>query len=99
MPALTSADLASPLAESQDIAIWLCEQQPALVPDSHHDTIKDFLGKFYSYHCKALSIPPNGIPDKAAAMLESPKLTPSHRQALEIKSKLFVSSFDIVHIK
>lgn len=77
-----------PLSESQDIAHWLCEQQPELVPQGHHDVIKNWLNKFYVYHRKALSIPKNGIPNIAATMLEDTNLSESHRRALEIKSAL-----------
>lgn len=88
VPSLTSTELLAPLAESVDISTWLCERQPELLPDEHGGVIKELLNKFYSYHCKALSIPKNGIPNQAAALLEKANLTQAHRRALEIKSSL-----------
>lgn len=64
------------------------------MPHGHRDVINNWLNKFYAYHRKALSIPKNGIPNKAATMLEDTNLSESHRHALEIKSVLYVVDTD-----
>lgn len=80
------------LCDSQQIAKWLCDQQPELVPAAHKEAIDSFMEKLYSFHFKALNIPPeaaaNGIPNHAAAMLEDGSISEKHRRALEIKSIL-----------
>ncbi|OAA74051.1 Thioredoxin-like protein [Cordyceps fumosorosea ARSEF 2679] len=90
VPCLTSALLPSGLSDSRDIAKWLCEKQPELVPAAHKEAIDELMDKLYSFHFKALNIPPeaaaNGIPNVAAAMLESSSISEKHRRALEIKS-------------
>ncbi|TQV93064.1 hypothetical protein V2A60_003624 [Cordyceps javanica] len=90
VPSLTSTLLASGLSDSQQIAKWLCEKQPELVPAAHKETIDKLMEKMYSFHFKALNIPPeaaaNGIPNVAAAMLEDSSISEKHRRALEIKS-------------
>ncbi|KAJ6780566.1 hypothetical protein PWT90_10657 [Aphanocladium album] len=90
VPSLTSSLLPSPLSDSQQIAKWLCEKQPELVPATRKETIDRLMEKLYSFHFKALNIPPeaaaNGIPNVAAAMLENATISEKHRRALEIKS-------------
>lgn len=92
MPSLTSPLLPAALGDSQKIAEWLCEKQPELVPAAHKIVIERLMEKLYSFHFKALNIPPeaaaNGIPNVAAAMLERGNITEKHRRALEIKSVL-----------
>lgn len=88
MPALTSPALPATINESRDIASWLCQQQPELIPEEHKDAIDKRMTKLFFYHAKALTIPADGIPNKAAAMLENPNITEGHRRALEIKSIL-----------
>lgn len=92
MPALTSDTLESGLSDSQEIAKWLCEKQPELIPAAHKDTIDKLMEKLYRFHLKGLNIAPeaasNGIPNVAAAMLEDASISDKHRRALEIKSIL-----------
>ncbi|EQL01995.1 hypothetical protein G6O67_008350 [Ophiocordyceps sinensis] len=90
VPALTSPALESTLDDSRDIAKWLCERQPELLPEEHRETIEHLMDKLYSFHGKALLVPPedrkHGVPNQAAAMLESTDLSEYHRRALEMKS-------------
>ncbi|KAM4064877.1 Thioredoxin-like protein [Hirsutella rhossiliensis] len=90
VPALTSAALDSMLDDSRDIAKWLCERQPELLPEEHRETIERLMDKLYAFHCKALLVAPedrnHGFPNQAAAMLESTDLSEKHRRALEMKS-------------
>ncbi|KAJ3473981.1 hypothetical protein NLG97_g10047 [Lecanicillium saksenae] len=90
VPSLTSRLLPSALSDSQQIAKWLCDKQPELIPADHKETIERLMDKLYSFHFKALNIPPeaaaNGIPNVAAAMLENVNISEKHRRALEIKS-------------
>ncbi|OAA75580.1 Thioredoxin-like protein [Akanthomyces lecanii RCEF 1005] len=90
VPSLTSPLLPSGLSDSQQIAKWLCDKQPELVPAAHKETIDSLMEKLYRYHFKALNIPPeaaaNGLPNVAAAMLEDSSISEKHRRALEIKS-------------
>ncbi|UNI24373.1 hypothetical protein JDV02_010124 [Purpureocillium takamizusanense] len=90
VPALTSPLLDFNIVESRDIAEWLCQKQPELLPEEHRETIERLMGDMYSFHAKALLVAPDdrkdGIQNQAAAMLESPELTGAHRRALEIKS-------------
>lgn len=92
VPALTSPALESTLDDSRDIAKWLCERQPELLPEEHRETIEHLMDKLYSFHGKALLVPPedrkHGVPNQAAAMLESTDLSEYHRRALEMKSIL-----------
>lgn len=88
VPALTSTSMPLAINESRDIANWLCEKQPELLPADHKDSIGKFMEKLFLYHAKALNIPANGITNQAAAMLENPNITAGHRRALEIKSIL-----------
>ncbi|KAL3955092.1 hypothetical protein ACCO45_010655 [Purpureocillium lilacinum] len=89
VPALTSPLLDSNLVESRDIAEWLCQKQPELLPEEHRETIERVMDKIYAYHAKALLVAPDdrkdGLQNQAAAMLEDPELTEAHRRALEIK--------------
>lgn len=90
VPALTSPLLDSTLDESRDIADWLCQKQPELLPEEHRETIDRLMNKIYAYHAKALLVAPDdrkdGIQNQAAAMLENPELSETYRRALEIKS-------------
>lgn len=90
VPTLTSALLPSGLSDSHQIAKWLCDKQPELVPAAHKETIDGLMEKLYKFHLKALSIQPeaaaNGLPNVAAAMLENASISETHRRALEIKS-------------
>lgn len=88
VPALTSTSMPLAINESRDIANWLCEKQPDLLPTDYKDAIGRFMEKLFLYHAKALNIPANGITNQAAAMLENPNITTAHRRALEIKSIL-----------
>ncbi|KAK5998772.1 hypothetical protein PT974_01154 [Cladobotryum mycophilum] len=91
VPSLTSASSPS-LDDSHDIARWLCQRQPELLPEEYKDIILRLMEKLYSFHAMALSIGPEtrkhgiGIPNQAAALLENPDLSENHRRALEIKS-------------
>ncbi len=92
VPSLTSPLLAAGLSDSQQIAKWLCDKQPELVPAAHKEVIENLMEKLYRFHFKALNIPPeaaaNGLPNVAAAMLENASISEKHRRALEIKSIL-----------
>ncbi|KJZ75799.1 hypothetical protein HIM_04956 [Hirsutella minnesotensis 3608] len=96
VPALTSPALESTLDDSYAIAKWLCKRQPELLPEEHRETIERLMDKLYTFHAKVLLEPPenqkHGVPNQAAAMLESTELTEGHRRALEIKS-LFHDTF------
>jgi glutathione S-transferase len=80
------------LTDSRDIARWLCEQQPQLLPDEHRDTIERLMDKLYAFHAKALFVTAeerkHGIANQASAKLELGDITDKHRRALEIKSIL-----------
>lgn len=86
VPTLTSPALESTLDDSRDIANWLCERQPELLPEEHRETIERFMGKMYAFGAKALLVAPDdgrdGFPNKAAAMLERSDLSERHRRAL-----------------
>lgn len=92
VPALTSPHLEAPILESRDIGAWLCERQPELLPTEHRETIRRLVDKMYAHHANALLVAPevrkDGLPNKAAAMLENPWLSRAHRRALEVKSVL-----------
>ncbi|GJN81228.1 hypothetical protein PLIIFM63780_004760 [Purpureocillium lilacinum] len=100
VPALTSPLLDSNLVESRDIAEWLCQKQPELLPEEHRETIERVMDKIYAYHAKALLVAPDdrkdGLQNQAAAMLEDPELTEAHRRALEIKSVLTLEPENIL---
>lgn len=89
---MTSPALESALDDSRDIAKWLCERQPELLPREHRETIERLMDKLYAFHGKALLVAPenrsHGYPNTAAAMLESTDLSEEYRRALEMKSIL-----------
>lgn len=90
VPSLSSPVLAAPMTDSRDIARWLCEKQPELLPSSQKETIERLMDLLYNFHAKALCTPEeqriHGVPNYAAAKLESKDISESYRRALEIKS-------------
>lgn len=89
---MTSPALPLTLDDSHEIAKWLCEKQPELVPEEHRETISRLMDGIYSFHAKPLVVAAeernHGIPNQAAALLENASISEPHRRALEIKSVL-----------
>lgn len=92
VPCLTSPTLKAPLADSLDIAYWLCEQVPALLGGQHEQTVREMVKRLHSVHALPLSIfdvnrPKwaNGMPSDAEGPLKKPDLSDEYRKALEFK--------------
>ncbi|CAM1502021.1 Fc.00g040050.m01.CDS01 [Cosmosporella sp. VM-42] len=96
VPALTCFEFPSTLDDSCDIATWLCEKQPELLPKEYQEIISGLVDRIYSFHITPLVVNPTsktyGIPNRAAARLESNDISEQHRRALEIKSVLYDST-------
>lgn len=90
VPALTGSALRSPIADSHEIANWQCEKQPQLLPEDQRVVIHRIMDEIHGFHAMALAVAADarkhGLPNQAAAILENPTISDSHRRALEIKS-------------
>ncbi|KAH7158063.1 hypothetical protein B0J13DRAFT_618105 [Dactylonectria estremocensis] len=91
VPVLTSPALpASSLDGSQSIALWLCKQQPELIPEEHQETISCLMDKLHALQAISFVVSAkdqqDGLPNEAAALLEKNGLSLKYRRALEINS-------------
>ncbi|KAL6410364.1 Thioredoxin-like protein [Ilyonectria robusta] len=92
VPVLTSPHLPASLDDGQSVALWLCKEQPELVPEEHEEVISYLMDKIYSLQAISLVLSEEnqqyGFPNEAAALLEKNGLSPKYRRALEINSIL-----------
>ncbi|KAH7019970.1 hypothetical protein EDB80DRAFT_212466 [Ilyonectria destructans] len=90
VPVLTSPHLPASLDDGRSVALWLCKEQPELVPEEHEEAISSLMDKIYSLQAISLALSAEnqqyGFPNEAAALLEKNDLSPKYRRALEINS-------------
>ncbi|KAF3767945.1 hypothetical protein M406DRAFT_355772 [Cryphonectria parasitica EP155] len=81
-----------PMPESADIAYYMSEWYPSLLPKEHEATIRELVGEVYKISMPVLTFPldtknPAKFMDKVKELLAKPDLSDTHRQALEAKAK------------
>ncbi|KAL2846186.1 hypothetical protein BJY01DRAFT_175883 [Aspergillus pseudoustus] len=80
VPTLTGKALPSPLTDCLSVVYWVCEQCPALLPESHRTEISRLLTQLHE-NFEGYSSPNPAVED----LLVNHDITPTHRQALEYK--------------
>jgi glutathione S-transferase len=92
VPVLThQTALSQPIRDSLDITLYIAEQYPELIPQSHRDEISHLLQDLHSINYFSLSF--SGEPEVASSImrdpimqiLERPDISERYRDALQYK--------------